>query len=160
MWNLFFKLFIGYRSKPGQTRDCQLSLTTSSLTHLLPTLRPSHCVHLFQAALFFCWHMDTSYPLFLNKTLWQWARHSFSSCAWKQLDCLPSDIHHIQSSNALKIVLKTPLYKQYYNEWLKIGSFSFCKRSNPPSLPLYSLGACAYMHVCMHVRVCGVWGIP
>ena len=29
MSNLFFKLFIGYRFKPEQTTDCQLSVTTS-----------------------------------------------------------------------------------------------------------------------------------
>ena len=34
--NLFFKLSIGYRSKPESITNCQISVATSSLTHPLP----------------------------------------------------------------------------------------------------------------------------
>ena len=66
MCNLFFKLFIGHRPKPELTTNCQqLPQLLLWLISCL-SLWPSHCVHPFQAASFFCKHTDTSYALILN----------------------------------------------------------------------------------------------
>ena len=56
------RIFTGYLSKPDLMTNCRLSVTTSSLINFLPSLWPSHCVHPFQAASFFCKHTGTSYP--------------------------------------------------------------------------------------------------
>ena len=70
--NLFFearknilKPFAGYPSKAEQTTNCQLSVTTSSLTALLPvflTFSQFQCACPFQADPFFCTHPDTTPP--------------------------------------------------------------------------------------------------
>ena len=44
--NCFCKLFPGYRFKPEYTTNCQLSATTTSLTHRLPIFLTSLCMSL------------------------------------------------------------------------------------------------------------------
>ena len=69
MCKLSFKLFTGYRSKLELTTKCQLSVTTSSLTHLLPvSMTFSLCTPL-PGNSFFRTHTDNSYPPCYNKNL-------------------------------------------------------------------------------------------
>ena len=92
-------------------------------------------------------------------------QRSVSYFAPKQWNSLPSDIRHIQSSRALKTVLKTHLYKQH--SWFQIQSSFF---TNLPHLLLSSryiplsalphirvrvcVGVCVCACVCVCVSVC------
>ena len=72
-----------------------------------------------------------------------------TDCNWwgKQWNLLPSDIHHIQSSHALKTVLKTHLYK-----WYKLFQNLSCCLPCLPSLTPWlcyipSVCVCVFTHV-------------
>ena len=103
---IFFKLFIGYRSKPGYTTHCQLSpihLLPVSLTSSLCTPLPGSFV-LLQTCVYFVSPM-------LKQTQ---SVNTFSYCAPKQWNSLPSNIRHVPSLHAFNSALKAQLYKQYH----------------------------------------------
>ena len=71
-----------------------------------------------------------------------------SNCAPKQWNSLPSEIHHIQSSCALKNALKTHLYKQY-PKWFQNYVCLLASPSYPPS-PLITF--LLRIHVCVRAQ--------
>ena len=92
-------------------------------------------------------------PYLRTKTFWPVLIY----CVPKERNFLPSDIHYIQSSQALKIALINCLYKQH-KKWLQVLSSSFAP---PPLLPLTFLLCTSVwcIFVCMHVCVCVcTWG--
>ena len=93
-----------------QTVNCLSQLLLWHISSLC--LRPSHCVtpsrQLHSSA-------DTQIlRISQNRNLWP--------TLFFLLLSLPSDIRHIQSSHAIKTVLKAQLYKQYHNKWFYIVS--------------------------------------
>jgi len=65
---------------------------------------------------------------------------SFSYCTPKQWNPLPSDICHIQSSQAFKTMLKTRLHKQYHNRQFQNSVFLlFPSDICPKIISLFSL---------------------
>ena len=144
VFNLKVPLFSANIPGLSQRLQTQLSVTASSLNHILPlSLTFSLCVHPFQAASFFCRHKDTSYPPCQNKNLWP----TLSRCAPKQWNSLLSDIRHIQSSYAFITALKTHLYRQYHVPDAT-NNFTFCilpfdtpfpsPNSSPSLIPVYT----------------------
>ena len=80
-------------------------------------------------------------------------QRSFSYFAPKQWNSLPSDIRHIQSSRALKTVLKTHLYKQH--SWFQIqSSFLTSLTSFSHPVTFLSLRSRIFVFVCVCACVC------
>ena len=137
----FFMNWLQVQAK--QITNCQLSVTTSSLTHLLPisltfslcTLTPSRQL---------CYSADTQILHIPHVRTRTFGQHCFSNCVPKQQNSLPSDAGQIQSSHAFKIALKTHLCKKY-RKWFQI--LSPYLRPPPPPPPISSVQACVHVHV-------------
>ena len=97
-----FRLFIGYWSKPEQTTDFQLF---DSSPACLPDLLTVYTHSQSQAALLLC-----RLRYFASLIFKTFGQCSFCYCAPKPQNSLPSDICHMQSSQALKTELKDHLY--------------------------------------------------
>ena len=128
-----------------KTTNCWLSVTASSLTHLLPISQTSQCTRLpgsfilLQAHWYFESFMLEQTPL---------ANTVSPTMLQSKKNLLSYDVHHIQSSHAFKIVLKTHLYKQYHND----SKFHLFTCLPPPRYPplLLTFLLCA----CVDVRAC------
>ena len=120
-----------------------LTVTASSLTHLLPFSLTSQCTPLPGSLVLLQTHGYFE-SIMLEQTFGQ---HRFSCCAPKQQNFLPYDVHYIQPSHAFKIVLKTHLYKPYRND----SKFHLFTCLPPPPYPL-SLLITFLLRAC--VRAC------
>ena len=125
MCNLFCKLFIGYRSKPEQTTNCQLSVTATS-AHLLPvSLIFSLCTPLPGSFVLLQIHKYFVCPI-LEQNVWP-PLFLLVCSAPKWWNSLPSDTCHIQSSCAFKTEKLTWATN---NTWT--SDFEFCLLTCPP----------------------------
>ena len=155
MWNLFFKLFVGYRSKPGQTRDCQLSLTTSSLTHLLPISQSFSLCTPFPGSFFlllthgyFISPVFEQNPLAMGQTLFLFlcmkaiGLSPFWHPSYSILQCFENSVKNSPLQTILQRVIKNLVF--------------FLLQTFQPSLtPIIFLG-CLCVHACLYACAC-VW---
>ena len=112
-----------------------LSVTTSSLTHPLPTSMTS---------LFLQTHGHLASPMLKLKPL-----ASVLSLTLLQSSRILSPLTAITfSPHAFKIALKTHLYKQYYNNWFQILSSFF------PDLPHHLLSSLLHSSLCAPMYLC------
>ena len=129
MCNLFCKLFIGYRFKPEQTTNCQLSVTATS-AHLLPvSLIFSLCTPLPGSFVLLQIHKYFVCPI-LEQNVWP-PLFLLGCSAPKWWNSLPSDTCHVQSSCAFKTEKLTWATN---NTWT--SDFEFCLLTCPPPPPL------------------------
>ena len=148
MYNLFCKLFTGYRSKSEQTTNGQLSVTNYSLTHLLPVpLTFSRCTLHPGSFVLLQTHRYFVSPISEQKTFDQ---RCFSYCAPKQWNSLPCLQNGVKNS---------PL--QTIPQVISNSVFLLASPTYPPS-PLVTFllsltpppSVCVCVCVCARARVC------
>ena len=142
--NLFCKLSVDYRSKPEQTTKCWLSVTTSSLTHILPISLTSLCTPL--PGSFVPLQTDTLCPCVRKKQ----PLASAVSPTVLQSDGVCSLLTSVTFTSPLGFqkCLKTHLHKQYHSKWFQTV-FLFASLLTPthPYSLLVTFLLCA--HVCL-----------
>ena len=145
MCNLFCKLFIGYRSKPEQTTNGQLSVTTYSLTHLLPIPLTSLCTLHPGSFVLLQTHRYFISPMSEQKTFGQ---RCFSYCAPKQWNSLPCLQNGVKNSPLQTIpqVISNSVFLLASPTYPPSPLVTFLLLSHPPP-PL-----CVCVCVCVRAR--------